>query len=184
MRVIGGRLRGKRLVSPKGLDTRPTTDRVRESLFNILENKQSLSGLRVLDLFAGTGALGIETLSRGGSFCLFVEEASPARAAIHENVENLQLTGQTKIFRRDATRLGAIGTIQPFDMVFADPPYGRGMGERAAKSLIEGGWLCDNAVLILEEQISSMPEKLDDFNLLDSRSYGDTAIAMFELSQQ
>jgi len=180
MRVIGGRLRGKRLSSPKGNDTRPTTDRVRESLFNILENRISFDGKRVLDVFAGTGALGIEALSRGAGFGLFVEEASTARAAIRENVENLQLTGQTKIFRRDATRLGLIGTMQPFDLVFADPPYGAGLGEKAAKSLIEGGWMLGNAMFILEENRSAMPEFIEGFRSLDQRSYGDISIGLFE----
>ena len=180
MRVIGGKYRGKRLVAPKGLDTRPTTDRVRENLFNILENRVSFDSIRVLDLFAGSGALGIECMSRGAEFCLFVEQASQARAAIRENIEQLQLTGQSRIFRRDATRLGDIGTIEPFNLVFADPPYGMGLGEKTAAALIRGGWLAGNAIFILEERKSAMPEKIPGFSPVDIRSYGDTSIGLFE----
>ena len=95
----------------------------------------------MLDLFAGSGALGLEALSRGARFCLFVEESAEARAAIRRNVEALGLTGTTKIFRRDATRLGPAGTMQPFDLVFLDPPYGKGLGEKALQSAAEGGWI-------------------------------------------
>ncbi len=180
MRVVGGRFRGKALKSPKGMNTRPTTDRVRENLFNILHNKISFDGLRVLDLFAGTGALGIEALSRGASFCLFVEEAGVARAAIRNNVESLALTGQTKIFRRDAAKLGSVGTMQPFNLIFADPPYNAGLGEKAANSLAAGGWMNGNAIFILEEQAAVMPENIEGFTAIDRRVYGDTALGMFE----
>ncbi|MEM9278219.1 MAG: 16S rRNA (guanine(966)-N(2))-methyltransferase RsmD [Pseudomonadota bacterium] len=180
MRIIGGRFRGKTLSAPAGKDTRPTTDRVRENLFNILGNRMSFDGLRVLDLFAGTGALGLEAMSRGAGFCLFVEEAGSACAAIRENIENMTLTGQTKIFRRDVIRMGGIGTMKPFDLVFADPPYNAGLGEKAAESLVKGSWLAGNAIFILEEQKPVMPEKISGFDCLDVRSYGDTAIGLFE----
>ncbi|MEM7214999.1 MAG: 16S rRNA (guanine(966)-N(2))-methyltransferase RsmD [Pseudomonadota bacterium] len=180
MRVIGGSLGGQKLVSPSGKNTRPTTDRVRENLFNILESRVEFEGKRILDLFAGSGAFGIEALSRGGEFALFVEQAGPARAVIRENVENLSLTGKTRIFRRDATRLGSIGTMRPFDLVFADPPYETGLGQKAAESLFQGGWLASNAMFILEERRSALPENIEGFDLIDTRAYGDTAIALFE----
>ncbi|MGI9350575.1 MAG: 16S rRNA (guanine(966)-N(2))-methyltransferase RsmD [Rhizobiaceae bacterium] len=180
MRVIGGKFRGNRIFAPKGQDTRPTTDRVRENLFNILENRISLNGIRVLDLFSGSGALGIESMSRGAGFCLFVEQAGAAQAAVRQNIEQLQLTALTGILRRDATRLGDIGTMQPFDLVFADPPYNLGLGEQAAKSLIQGGWLRGNAIFILEERKSAMLGKLTGFSAIDMRTYGDTSIGLFE----
>ena len=183
MRIVGGAHRGKRLIAPKGLATRPTTDRTRESLFNILSNKVELDGLRVLDLFAGTGALGLEAISRGAGFSLFIEMASPARAAIRQNIEALQVVGNTKIFRRDAIKLGAIGTMKPFDLVFADPPYGKGLGEKAAASLLEGGWLAKEAVFILEEASENFPASLKGFQLMDQRKFGETTIGLFESLQ-
>jgi len=176
-------LRGKKLEAPKGFDTRPTTDRVRENLFNILSHKIDLDGLRVLDLFAGSGALGFEALSRGASFALFVEEATKARMTIRQNAENLGLTGNVKIYRRDAAKPGTPGSMSPFDLVFADPPYGKGLGAKAAASLVQGGWLTGNAIFILEEDRSEIPEKLTNFNTLNIRTYGDTAIGLFEYAE-
>ena len=181
MRIIGGKLRGKRLSTPPGMATRPTTDRVRENLFNILENRVNFTGLRVIDLFAGSGALGFEALSRGAAFCLFVEAATRPRAVIRENIESLDLVGSTRIFRRDATRLGSIGTMKPFELAFADPPYGRQLGDRAAAGLVAGGWLQSGAVFVLEEDKGGMPQRLDGFETLDLRHYGGTAIGLFEV---
>lgn len=182
MRIIGGKFKGKTIVAPRGQDTRPTTDRVRENLFNILSNRLDFDGLRVLDLFAGSGALGLESLSRGADYCVFIEEASAARGAIRTNVETLQLTGQSKIFRRDAAKLGPAGTVVPFDLVFADPPYNKGLGEKAAASLIDGGWLKDGAVFVLEEQATSLPDQINGLNCVDVRTYGDTSIGIFEFT--
>src|SRR5215510_16048942 len=123
MRIIAGKFRGASIEAPKGLATRPTSDRVRQALFNVLEHgapQFDFAGARVLDLFAGSGALGLEAMSRGARFCLFVEESADARAAIRRNVEAIRLTGVTKIWRRDATKLGAAGTLAPFDLVFLD----------------------------------------------------------------
>ena len=181
MRIVGGKYRGQRLVSPKGMATRPTTDRTRESLFNILENKMDFQDIRVLDLFAGTGALGLEAVSRGAGFVLFVEEANSPRAAIRENVENLQLQGVTKIFRRDATKLGPIGNMKPFDLVFADPPYGKGLGEKAAQVIKNSGWLPVGGTFVLEEATRSFPDTIEGFKLLDQRKYGDSTIGLFEV---
>ena len=116
MRIVAGKFRGARIEAPKGLATRPTSDRVRQALFNVLEHGAphvDFEGARVLDLFAGSGALGLEALSRGARFCLFIEEAAAARGAIRRNVEALGLTGVTKIWRRDATKLGEAGTLRP-----------------------------------------------------------------------
>ncbi len=181
MRIVGGSLKGRSLQSPKGTGTRPTTDRTRESLFNILTHKVQFENSRVLDLFAGTGALGLEAISRGSEFCVFIEEASNARGAIRENVEEFQLSGKTKIFRRDATRLGKIGTLKPFDLVFADPPYRKSYGEKAARSLREGGWLQEDAIFILEEATDMFPEELRGYDLDDKRTYGETTIGLFSV---
>lgn len=181
MRIVGGRFKGRPLQSPKGSATRPTTDRTRESLFNILTHKIDFESCRTLDLFAGTGAFGLEAISRGSEYCVFIEEASNARGAIRENVEALQLSGITKIFRRDATRLGKIGTLKPFDLVFADPPYRKGYGEKAARCLREEGWLNQNALFILEEATDVFPESLKGYELDDRRVYGETSIGLFSI---
>src|SRR5882757_11539601 len=132
MRIVGGRLRGRTLAAPKSQNVRPTSDRLRESLFNILLHAYGdpVSGARVLDLFAGTGALGLEALSRGAVFALFVDDGADARALLRENVEALGLGGATRVFRRDAVKLGDSHPIAPFSLVFLDPPYGQGLAEK------------------------------------------------------
>ncbi len=180
MRIVAGKYGGKRLAAPKGMATRPTTDRTRESLFNILTHKIEFDGIRVIDLFAGTGALGLEALSRGAGFSLFIEEANSARAAIRTNVEKLAVMGNTKIFRRDATKLGSIGKMPQFDIAFMDPPYGKGLGEKCAKSLLLGNWLKQNALIVLEEASEAFPEVLNGYELLDLRKYGESTIGLFE----
>src|SRR5258708_7807413 len=129
MRIVGGRLRGRALSAPRSSTIRPTADRLRESLYNILVHGYGdpVSGARVLDLFAGTGALGLEAVSRGASFALFVDDAAEARALLRANVEALGLGGVTRIFRRDATRLGPAPPVAPFSLALADPPYGKGL---------------------------------------------------------
>src|SRR5687768_1048375 len=132
MRIVGGRLRGRVLAGPKSPAIRPTADRLRESLFNILAHAYGdpIDGARVLDLFAGTGALGLEAISRGAAFALFVDDGAEARALIRGNVDALGLGGVTRIFRRDATRLGTAHPVEPFSLVFLDPPYGMGLAEK------------------------------------------------------
>src|SRR6201986_1555911 len=153
MRVVGGRLKGRNLASPASREIRPTADRLRESVFNILIHAYDdpIEGARVLDLFAGTGALGIEAVSRGAAFALFVDNGAEARALLRNNVEALGLGGVTKVFRRDATDLGPARLGEPFSLVFLDPPYGKGLGEKALASLHEGGWLTPGALLVVEE---------------------------------
>jgi len=133
MRVVGGRLKGRNLASPSSRDIRPTADRLRESLFNILIHAYDdpISGARVLDLFAGTGALGIEAISRGGAFALFVDNGTEARALLRNNVESLGLGGVTKVYRRDATSLGPAHPMEPFSLVFLDPPYAKKLAGEA-----------------------------------------------------
>jgi 16S rRNA (guanine966-N2)-methyltransferase len=178
MRIVGGEYRGRPLAAPKSSAIRPTTDRTRESLFNILSHSypQCLNGTRVLDLFSGTGALGIEALSRGARYCLFVEESAEGRGLLRENVEAFSLQGKTRIFRRDATDLGPAGAIDPFDLVFADPPYGRGLGERALVCAAENGWLANDALIVLEEASTANVSLSPAFETLENRSYGETVI--------
>ncbi|WP_048648605.1 16S rRNA (guanine(966)-N(2))-methyltransferase RsmD [Nitratireductor soli] len=180
MRIVGGEFRGRVLAAPRTDAIRPTTDRTREALFNILEHRfaDRLAGARVLDLFAGTGALGIEALSRGAAFALFIEETAAARGLIRTNVETLALQGRSKIFRRDATRLGDAGTMQPFDLVLADPPYGKGFGERALAAALAGGWLSPGALVMVEEAAASPFQPPAGFTLIERREYG-TSCASF-----
>jgi 16S rRNA (guanine966-N2)-methyltransferase len=152
---------------------------VREAVFNILAHgipDFSVEGVRVLDLFAGTGALGIEALSRGGAYCLFVEEGAEARALIRRNIEALALTGITKIFRRDATSLGPASNRGSFGLVFLDPPYGQGLAERALASAAAGGWLGGGAVAVVEERKGTDIMLPRGFMALDQRSWGDTQV--------
>ncbi len=176
MRVVGGRLRGRALKGPQSQSIRPTADRLRESLFNILTHAYGnpVEGARVLDLFAGTGALGIEALSRGAAFALFVDEGVEARALLRANVEALGLGGVSRIFRRDATKLGPAHPVEPFSLVFCDPPYGKGLAEQSVQSAREGGWLLPDALLVIEEAVASGFTPPADFEELERRAYDDT----------
>ena len=177
MRITAGRFRGKPIRAPEGRATRPTSDRARQAVFNILEHapwSPGLQGARVLDLFAGSGALGLEAVSRGAAFCLFVETDEAARGAIRDNVEALGLFGATRIHRRDATDLGArpASAGAAFGLVLLDPPYGAGLGERALAALAAGGWLEADALCVLERGTDEPPLSADGFERLDQRVYG------------
>ena len=176
MRVVGGRLRGRTIASPASRDIRPTADRLRESLFNILMHAYGdpVGGARVLDLFAGTGALGIEAISRGAAFALFVDNGAEARALLRQNVEALGLGGVTKVYRRDATKLGPAHPLEPFSLAFLDPPYGKGLAEQALTSLREGSWLAPQALIVVEEATSAGFVALEAFEELERRAYDDT----------
>ncbi len=179
MRIVGGRFRGRPLVTPSDGSVRPTSDRVREAVFNILTHGIpgfALDSARVLDLFSGTGALGIEALSRGASYCLFVEDATEARALVRRNIEALGLTGVTKVFRRDATNLGPASSREPFQLAFLDPPYGKGLAERALASAAAGGWLALDAVAVIEERKDTAFALSAAFTALDRRTWGDTQV--------
>lgn len=178
MRVVGGRLRSRPIDGPKGPGLRPTADRLRESLFNILQHAYGdpVAGARVLDLFAGTGALGIEALSRGASFALFVDDGVEARALLRANSESLGLGGVSRIFRRDATKLGPAHPIEPFSLVFLDPPYGKGLAEKALASAREGGWLKPEALIVVEEALDAAFKAPEDFEELERRTYDDTEL--------
>lgn len=185
MRIVAGAHRGRAIQAPKGSKTRPTTDRVRESVFNKLLHSgwaPQLDGARVIDLFAGSGALGLEAISRGAGFALFVDTAPAARGAIRTNVETMQLYGCTKLHRRDATDLGKkpenVGT--PFDLAFLDPPYGKGLGETALCRLVEGEWVADHAVAVLEESARVELAPTPGWVVIDAIEAGETRVRFFE----
>lgn len=178
MRIVAGQFKGHALASPKSNAIRPTSDRLRESLFNILAHAYEgpVEGARVLDLFSGTGALGLEALSRGARYVLFVEEAAEARALIRENVEALGLGGVTKLWRRDATHLGRCEPMEPFSLAFLDPPYDKGLTDPALMAMVEGGWLAPGGLVILEEARKVSITCPSGLELLESRDFGDTAV--------
>jgi 16S rRNA (guanine966-N2)-methyltransferase len=184
MRVVGGRLRSRPLASPKTDAVRPTADRLREALFNILTHSYGdpVAGARVLDLFAGTGALGIEAISRGAAYALFVDEGVEARALLRDNIETLGLGGVTRIFRRDATRLGPAHPLEPFSLVFVDPPYGKGLAEKALTSAQGGGWLNPGALIVVEEAAGAGFKTPEGFEELERRKYDDTEFIVARLS--
>jgi 16S rRNA (guanine966-N2)-methyltransferase len=191
VRIVSGRFRGKALVTPQGLNTRPTGDRARQAIFNILEHAAwtpwdvgGLEGARAIDLFAGSGALGFEAVSRGAAFCLFVETDEAARGAIRDNVQAMGLFGATRIHRRDATDLGArpASAGPPFDLCFLDPPYARGLGERALIGLKDGGWLAPGAVVVFERGVEEPDPETPSYERLDSRDYGAARVHFLRFS--
>jgi len=185
MRIVAGEFRGRPLAAPTTSAIRPTSDRLRETVFDILAHGlgDPVTGARVLDLFAGTGALALEALSRGAASALLVEEAVEARGLIRRNVESLGLTGRAKVFRRDATKLGDAGTLGPFSVVFADPPYGKGLGEAALRSAAGGGWLTPGAMAILEEAATSDVTVPAGFTLIDERRVGDSKVRFLSFGE-
>lgn len=181
MRIVAGRFGGRRLAAlgkgDAGAHLRPTPDRVRESLFSHLAHRDVLDGARVLDLFAGTGAQGLEALSRGAAYVTFVENGRVGARLIGENIRLLDCAGETRLNRGDATRLGPCGDT-PFDLVFLDPPYGKGLGARALGTAQAGGWLAPGALIVWEEN-AAQPAR-EGFALLDTRRYGDTHVTFLE----
>ena len=177
MRIVSGQFKGRPIVTPPGQTTRPTSDRARQAVFNILEHAAwapELKDARVLDLFAGSGALGLEAISRGAAFCLFVETDDAARGAIRENIEAFGLFGSTRIHRRDATDLGVRpgSAGPPFDLAVLDPPYHKGLAEKAMAQLVEFGWLKPGAVVMVERGSDENAFAPAGFEVLDARDYG------------
>jgi len=187
MRIIGGNLRGLKLADVGAGDAaahlRPTTDRVRESIFNLLVNGthgNPIPGARVLDLFAGTGALGLEALSRGAARVAFVDDGVAARALLRQNIDKTRAMGVTDVWRRDATRLGE-NRDPAYDLVFLDPPYGKGLGEQALSSALAGGWIAPGAMIVWEE--AAPPPAVEGLERIDQRKYGDTTVTLLRPSQ-
>lgn len=184
MRIIAGQHRGTTLASVGKGDTaahlRPTSDRVRESLFSVLLGGaygNPIVGVYVLDLFAGTGALGLEALSRGAKYATFVDDGRAAQSLIRENIGLIRRQTDTVLLRANATRLPA-NKAAPCNLVFLDPPYGQELGKPALASAIEGNWLADDALIIWEE--NSPQHEIDGFELHDQRKYGDTWVSILQ----
>ena len=185
MRIVGGQFRGRKLADvgtgDEGARLRPTPDRVREALFNMLASGRFgpvLEGARVLDLFAGTGALGLEALSRGASHVTFIDDGAASRALLRQNIEKMRAMGVTKVYRRDATSLGE-NRGPGFDLLFLDPPYGKGLGALALASARAGGWLAPGAVVVWEEAMPQLPPA--GFTALDQRRYGETHVTFLQI---
>jgi 16S rRNA (guanine966-N2)-methyltransferase len=180
MRIVGGRLKGRVLAEPASRAIRPTSNRLRESIFDILEHRYpgSVEGRRAVDLFAGSGALGIEALSRGARFALFIDNATEARALLRAHVEALGLGGVTRIWRADATRLGKAPAGGPFGLAFLDPPYGHSLADASLASLVAGGWLEPDALCVVEEAAKAAIAPPEGLSLVDARTYADTQIAI------
>lgn len=178
MRIVAGKFRGKSLSSPSDDSIRPTSDRARESIFNILGSRLGpvLAGRRVLDLFAGTGALGLEALSRGADHVTFVETGAEGRGLIRDHIEDFGAAGVTKLLRRDATALGTPGTFGRFDLIFLDPPYRQGLGEKALAELADKGWIAPGATIVWEEAADTEVTVPQGFTLDDERLYGAAAV--------
>ncbi|SDF68928.1 16S rRNA (guanine966-N2)-methyltransferase [Celeribacter baekdonensis] len=184
MRIIAGAFRGLTLAAvgkgDVGAHLRPTTDRVRESLFNVLmggKYDDPITEARVLDLFAGTGALGLEALSRGAEHVTFVDDGRKAQSLVMQNITLCKATDRTTLMRADATRLPA-NPDAPYDLIFLDPPYGKALGEKAMAAAITGGWLTPRALIVWEDSTDIIiPEAL---TLLDQRKYGETKINILE----
>ena len=177
MRIVAGTLRGRSIVAPEGQGTRPTSDRARQAVFNVLEHAAwapGLSGIRVMDLFAGSGALGFEAMSRGAAFGLFVETDEAARGAIRENADAYGLLGRVRVHRRSAIDLGLRpgSDGEAFDLAFLDPPYGKGLGEQALLRLLEGNWLKPGAIVVFERGSDEPEIETPGFERLDARDYG------------
>ncbi|MBK8197066.1 MAG: 16S rRNA (guanine(966)-N(2))-methyltransferase RsmD [Acidobacteria bacterium] len=184
MRIIAGQHKGRALIAPKGMGTRPTSDRTRESLFNVIAHADwapPLEGARVIDLFAGSGALGLEAISRGAAFCLFVETDHGARGAIRDNIEALGLFGNTRLHRRSATDLGEkpAGVGSPFTLAFLDPPYHKDLVQPALDCLVRGNWLAEDAVAVVETG-SDEALMLPGWQQLDSRDYGAARVSFLK----
>ncbi|WP_333834180.1 RsmD family RNA methyltransferase [Rubrimonas sp.] len=191
MRIVGGRLGGRSLAGPGAqgggeAHLRPTSDRLRESIFNLLAHggyadPPPPEGMRALDLFAGVGALGLEALSRGAVHCLFVDDHGPSRALIRRNVEALGLIGASKIYRRDATRLGPCRGA-PYQLCFLDPPYRKGLGAPALASALAGGWLAPGALAVWERAAEEGESPPEGFETLDARRYGETELRVLRVA--
>ncbi len=186
MRITAGALKGRPLSAPQGLNVRPTSDKVRQAIFNVLEHRDfgadfGLDDARVIDLFAGTGALGIEALSRGAAYAFLIDNSATSRATLRRNVEVMGLTGKTKIWRRDASDLGR-NINKPFDLTFLDPPYGQNLLAPALASLHAGGWLQPHAIVVAEAARDTNIPSTDDYQILDERLYGETRVAFLRPS--
>lgn len=188
MRIVAGQYRGRVIVTPEGQNTRPTSDRARQAIFNVLEHAPWAEGLheaRVIDLYAGSGALGFEALSRGAAFCLFVDTDDGARGAIRENMDAYGLFGRCRVHRRSATDLGPRpgSAGEAFTLSFLDPPYAKGLGEQTLARLLEGGWLAPGAIVVFERGSDEPEIDTPGYERLDARDYGAARVLFLRASE-
>ncbi|WP_427792372.1 16S rRNA (guanine(966)-N(2))-methyltransferase RsmD [Brevundimonas diminuta] len=188
MRIVAGSLKGRAIVTPEGQNTRPTSDRARQAIFNVLEHAPWAEGLheaRVIDLYAGSGALGFEALSRGAAFCLFVDTDDGARGAIRENMDAYGLFGRCRVHRRSATDLGPRpgSAGEAFTLAFLDPPYAKGLGEQTLSRLLEGGWLAPGAIVVFERGSNEPEIDTPGYERLDARDYGAARVLFLRASE-
>lgn len=184
MRIIAGKFRGRTLASVGKGDVsahlRPTTDRVRESLFNVLSGGRfgdPIRGARVLDLFAGTGALGLEALSRGANSVTFVDDGAKSISLIRQNIALCEANTETRVMRKNIRHLGPCPDA-PYTLVFLDPPYGQKLGEVALKTALSGGWIAQDALILWEENSPITPPI--STTIIDARKYGSTTISILK----
>ena len=192
MRIVAGRLKGRNIIAPEGQGTRPTSDRARQAVFNVLEHAawaEPLDGMRVIDLYAGSGALGFEAMSRGAAFCLFVETDDGARGVIRENADAYGLVGSTRVHRRSATELGVRpgSTGEAFDLALLDPPYTKGpsspnLGEQTLARLIDGDWLKPGAIVVFERGSDEPEIETPGYDRLDDREYGAARVLFLKVT--
>jgi len=188
MRIVAGQYRGRAIVTPEGQNTRPTSDRARQAIFNVLEHAPWAEGLhevRVIDLYAGSGALGFEALSRGAAFCLFVDTDDSARGAIRENMDAYGLFGRCRVHRRSATDLGPRpgSAGEAFTLAFLDPPYAKGLGEQTLARLLEGDWLAPGAIVVFERGSDEPEIDTPGYERLDARDYGAARVLFLRASE-
>ncbi|MGU3454914.1 16S rRNA (guanine(966)-N(2))-methyltransferase RsmD [Brevundimonas sp. M1A4_2e] len=188
MRIVAGSLKGRAIVTPEGQNTRPTSDRARQAIFNVLEHAPWAEGLheaRVIDLYAGSGALGFEALSRGAGFSLFVDTDDGARGAIRENMDAYGLFGRCRVHRRSATDLGPRpgSAGEAFTLAFLDPPYAKGLGEQTLARLLEGGWLAPGAIVVFERGSDEPDIDTPGYERLDARDYGAARVLFLRASE-
>lgn len=189
MRIVAGSLKGRAIVTPEGQNTRPTSDRARQAIFNVLEHAPWAEGLheaRVIDLYAGSGALGFEALSRGASFCLFVDTDDGARGAIRENMDAYGLFGRCRVHRRSATDLGPRpgSAGEAFTLAFLDPPYAKGLGEQTLARLLEGDWLAPGSIVVFERGSDEPEIDTPGYERLDARDYGAARVLFLKAAEK
>ncbi|MBL0848595.1 MAG: 16S rRNA (guanine(966)-N(2))-methyltransferase RsmD [Candidatus Liberibacter ctenarytainae] len=181
MKIVGGKFRGRLLYTPKNRFIRPSDSRTKKALFDILTHvyPDALNATRVLDIFAGTGSIGFEALSRGCLYVLFVDNSLESMKLIHRNAECLGIGDRCNIYLRDVLNLGKIGNREPFHFLYLDPPYRRGFVEKTLHIVDKGRWLMPNAFVVVEEHVDSHISVGPAFKLLQKRRYGDTQIYFF-----
>jgi len=180
MRIVAGKLKGQALRGPSGKAIRPTSDRLRETIFNILAHAYGdpVQNAAVIDVFAGTGALGIEALSRGAQSVLFVDDGVEASLLLHENISTLGLVDLARIVKRDARRLGRAPAGTRYSLAFLDPPYGKALVEPALAALLEGSWLASGGLVVVEEAATHILALPSGLRLRETRRYGDTQMTI------